>query len=34
MSINDFLEYYFTKDIISIFNKYKNTKTFSKYAPI
>lgn len=26
MSINDFLEYYFTKDIISIFNKYKNTK--------
>ena len=26
MSIINFLEYYFTKDIISIYNKYKNTK--------
>ena len=26
MSINNFLEYYFTKDIVSFLNKIKNTK--------
>ena len=26
MSINDFLEYYFTKDIITLSDKIKNTK--------
>jgi hypothetical protein len=32
MSISNFLEYYFTKDIISILNKIKNTNITKKYC--